>query len=403
MEIEWSNGVVEVIKIVLGCFFAMRLLSKQIKSVKTIGKLGKFLLWAIVYGLILFFAKRLFYDPVKQLLFVTAAGELVLFIANCGRTVFMIFVVVAIAITFIVILGRKMGDTPVAFFNMLAAISLFLLDFGVWKAVSVFQKAKREKEELAAQNQAAKLQIKSQKEVSAVYEQMRALKHDMKSHLYTVSGLLDMGEYKKAQEYIGQIEEKTAEGDFVKTKNPIIDALLAGKGALARREKIRVEVSAALKAELLIRDSDLIIILGNLYDNAVEACMKIATANNDVTADNNVTEDNNVTGDNYAATKESKRWIRIQLVSTQNDFIIVFENPVAQTQTMAGQQSKRNVWKSTKTDGEPHGYGMKNIDKTVKAYGGYCNRTIENGIFSCHIRMQNRADIEPFVPLEERK
>lgn len=52
MEIEWSNGVVEVIKIVLGCFFAMRLLSKQIKSVRTIGKFGKFLLWTIVYGII---------------------------------------------------------------------------------------------------------------------------------------------------------------------------------------------------------------------------------------------------------------------------------------------------------------------------------------------------------------
>ena len=397
MEIEWSNGVVEVIKIVLGCFFAMRLLSKQIKSVRTIGKFGKFLLWTIVYGIILFFAKRLFYDPVKQLLFVTVTCELVLFIANCGRTVFVILAVVAIAITFIVILGRKMGDTPVAFFNMLAAISLFLLDFGVWKAVSVFQKAKREKEELAAQNQAAKLQIKSQKEVSAVYEQMRALKHDMKSHLYTVSGLLDMGEYKKAQEYIGQIEEKRAEGYFVKTKHPIIDALLAGKGALARKEKIRVEVSAALKAELLIRDSDLIIILGNLYDNAVEACMKIVLTNENVENDLNISTDNN------AATKKNNRWIYIKLVSTQNDFIIVFENPVAQTQTMAGQQSKRNVWKSTKTDGELHGYGMKNIDKTVKAYGGYCSRTIENGIFSCHIRMQNRADIEPFVPLGERK
>lgn len=410
MEMEWANGVVEAIKIAIGCFFAMRLLSKPIKSVKVVGRL---LLWAIVYGIILFFAKRLFYDPVKQLLFVTAAGELVLFIVNCGRTVFVILAVIAIVIMLVVMIGRKMGDTPVAFFNMLAAISLFLLDFGVWKAVSVFQKAKREKEELTAQNQAAKLQIKSQKEVGAVYEQMRALKHDMKSHLYTVSGLLDMGEYKKAQEYIGQIEEKTAEGDFTKTQNPVIDALLAGKGALARKEKIRVEVSAALKAELLIRDSDLIIILGNLYDNAVEACMKIATANKDVTADNNVTEDN------YAATKESKRWIHIQLVSTRNDFIIVFENPVAQTQTMAGQQSKRKnsqasdshksktkenyVWKSTKTDGELHGYGMKNIDKTVKAYGGYCSRTIENGIFSCHIRMQNRADIEPFVPLGERK
>ena len=295
MEMEWANGVVEAIKIAIGCFFAMRLLSKPIKSVKVVGRL---LLWAIVYGIILFFAKRLFYDPVKQLLFVTAAGELVLFIVNCGRTVFVILAVIAIVIMLVVMIGRKMGDTPVAFFNMLAAISLFLLDFGVWKAVSVFQKAKREKEELTAQNQAAKLQIKSQKEVGAVYEQMRALKHDMKSHLYTVSGLLDMGEYKKAQEYIGQIEEKTAEGDFTKTQNPVIDALLAGKGALARKEKIRVEVSAALKAELLIRDSDLIIILGNLYDNAVEACMKIVLTNENVENDLNISTDNN------AATKK---------------------------------------------------------------------------------------------------
>lgn len=106
------------------------------------------------------------------------------------------------------------------------------------------------------------------------------------------------GEYKKATGYIGQIEEKTAEGYFVMTKNPIIDALLAGKGALARKEKIRVEVSAALKAELLIRDSDLIIILGNLYDNAVEACMKIVLTNENVENDLNISTDNN------AATKK---------------------------------------------------------------------------------------------------
>ena len=448
----WAEGVVSAVKIAFGFFLAMRLFQKPTKDITgalkclQFLKLLKLLLWAIVYGIILFLARWLFYDKVQQLLFVAVAGELVLFAINCGRAiknrrqmqfaqrkqpmrstqteriVFVTLAVVAIVISLVVIVGQKMGDTPVEFFNMLAAISFFLFDFGVWKAVSIYQKAKSEKEELAAQNQAAALQLKSQKEISAVYEQMRALKHDMKSHLYTVAGLLEMGEYQKAQEYIGQIEEKTAEGDFTKTQNPVIDALLAGKGALARKEKIQVEVSAALKTELLIRDSDLTIVLGNLYDNAVEACMKIATADKDVTADKNVTADNHVTEENYAAAKESKRWIRIQLVSTQNDFMIVFENPVAQSQPNVDQQRKRKnrsignpisgsisgvgeryVWKSTKTDGEPHGYGTKNIDKTVKAYGGYCSRTIENGIFSCHIRMQNRTDSQPFVPLEKRK
>lgn len=59
-----------------------------------------------------------------------------------------------------------------------------------------------------------------------------------------------------------------------------------------------MEVSAALKAELLIRDSDLIIILGNLYDNAVEACMKIVLTNENVENDLNISTDNN------AATKK---------------------------------------------------------------------------------------------------
>ena len=35
-------------------------------------------------------------------------------------------------------------------------------------------------------------------------------------------------------------------------------------------------------------------------------------------------------------------------------------------------------------------WNPKNIDKTVALYDGYCSRTIENGVFSCQIRMQNR-------------
>ncbi len=79
-------------------------------------------------------------------------------------------------------------------------------------------------------------------------------------------------------------------------------------------------------AELLIRDSDLTIMLGNLYDNAVDACMKIVLTNENVENDLNISTDNN------AAIKKNSRWIRIQLVSTLSDFMIVFKNPVAKTQ-----------------------------------------------------------------------
>ena len=71
-------------------------------------------------------------------------------------------------------------------------------------------------------------------------------------------------------------------------------------------------------------------------------------------------------------------------MSTLSDFMVVFKNPVAKN------QSENRDWKSTKSDGNLHGYGIKNIDKTVALYDGYCSRTIENGVFSCQIRMQNR-------------
>ena len=90
------------------------------------------------------------------------------------------------------------------------------------------------------------------------------------------------------------------------------------KRAIASKEMIQVEMTANLTAELLIRDYDLTIMLGNLYDNAVDACRRI---------------------------EKDSRWIRIQLVSTLSDFMIVFKNPVAKN------QSENRDWKSTNSDG----------------------------------------------------
>ena len=72
-----------------------------------------------------------------------------------------------------------MADTPVTFFNTLVAVILLLINVGVWKLVSVFEKSKKAQEELTIQNQLATVQIESQQEIRAMYEQMRALKHDM--------------------------------------------------------------------------------------------------------------------------------------------------------------------------------------------------------------------------------
>ena len=59
---------------------------------------------------------------------------------------------------------------------------MLLIDVSVWKLVSVFEKSKKAQEEIAIQNQLATVQIESQQEIRAMYEQMRALKHDVNYH-----------------------------------------------------------------------------------------------------------------------------------------------------------------------------------------------------------------------------
>lgn len=367
--------LLRLIQIIFGCFFSARFgWSGHRDYKKNLAKSG---IWMILYLCLCSLSKRLFYDTNLQLIFLIGSNEILLFASNCiqtlrkkekgwdqekqqksvERVVFGILAIIVVVAIIVIWIGRNMADTPVTFFNTLVAVIMLLIDVGVWKLVSVLEKSKKAKEELAIQNQLATVQIESQQEIRAMYEQMRALKHDMKSHLYTVSGLLELGEYEKAKEYIGQMEKSAKEGDFVQTKNPVIDALLMSKRAIASKEMIQVEVTTNLTTELLIRDYDLTIILGNLYDNAVDACRRI---------------------------EKNSRWIRIQLVSTPSDFMLVFKNPVAKNQT------ENRDWKSTKSDGNLHGYGIKNINKTVALYDGYCSRTIENGIFSCQIRMQNR-------------
>ena len=259
MSIYIFEKIPGLIQIIFGCFFSVRFGWNSRKDYKK--NIIKSSLWMILYLCLFALSRKLFYDTTLQLIFLIGSNEILLFASNCiqifrkrekgshnekqqksvERVVFCVLMIIAVAVAIVIWIGRNMADTPVAFFNTLVAAIMLLTDVGVWKLVSVFEKSKKAQEEFIIQNQLAMLQIKNQQEIQAMYEQMRALKHDMKSHLYTISGLLELGEYEKAKAYIGQMEKSAKEGDFVQTKNSIIDAFLMGKRALASQEMIRVE------------------------------------------------------------------------------------------------------------------------------------------------------------------
>ncbi|MFD0825600.1 ATP-binding protein [Neobacillus sp. M.A.Huq-85] len=114
-------------------------------------------------------------------------------------------------------------------------------------------------------------------EVKSYSEDLRAQTHEFTNKLYVLLGLLQLGEYQQAIEMI-QLETQALQFQnsvvFNQIKDTKIQAILLGKLGKASEKKIQFEIASDSYLENLpphIKLSNLIVILGNLFDNAFEA------------------------------------------------------------------------------------------------------------------------------------
>ena len=113
-------------------------------------------------------------------------------------------------------------------------------------------------------------------EVRSIHEEMRGYKHDFHHHLQTLKGQLESGEIRRALAYIEQLDHELMHVDtLLKTGNVSLDAILSAKIAQAKKEQIAVTLQAAVPDQLTITDLELSIVVGNLLDNAIEACRSV--------------------------------------------------------------------------------------------------------------------------------
>ncbi|WP_213818313.1 DcuS/MalK family sensor histidine kinase [Garciella nitratireducens] len=113
--------------------------------------------------------------------------------------------------------------------------------------------------------------------VKQIVEALRANTHEFRNRLHVILGLLQLGEYDTAKEYITKESEKQQQIVNViikKIKNPTIAALILGK--INRAKELGVHIIIAEKSELTdcsqyINNHVLVIIIGNLIENAMDA------------------------------------------------------------------------------------------------------------------------------------
>ncbi len=208
-----------------------------------------------------------------------------------------------------------------------------------------------ERREVSYQN---KLMQKQVDEVQHVYETMRGWRHDYHNHLQSLKVYVQNDQKPQAVSYLDRLEKDLESvDDLIRTGNVAMDAILNSKLSLAMQRGIAVDYSAAVPQKLTVRDIDLCVIIGNLIDNAVEACDKIT---------------------------EGRKFIRLYIGVLKDQLYISVTN--ATTELVR----KLDAEYVTKKRGN-HGYGLKRINLAVEKYEGFVNRKNEPGVFVTEIML----------------
>ena len=191
------------------------------------------------------------------------------------------------------------------------------------------------------------------REVENMYRQIRGWRHDYRNHIQTMKVLAANGDLEALKNYLSELETDLNTVDtVVKTGNAMADAILNSKISLAQSRRIAVHCDAHIPVQLKMSELDLCCIIGNLFDNAIEASLQLP---------------------------EEQRLIRVYMDMKGTQLYISFTNFTASKKLP--KLGKR--FATTKGDG--HGFGLIRIDSIIERLDGYLSRNSEDGAFTTEI------------------
>lgn len=204
-------------------------------------------------------------------------------------------------------------------------------------------------------------QQKSLSEIKLLYEEFMKLRHDMKNYLSCVGTMLHNEKYIEAQNYLDSLfENKLSFGkQYILTENDAVNAIMNSKMSICEEQGIKMnyQISGSLN---LFSEVDLSVLLGNLLDNSIEACMKV----------------------------ENTPKIDIKIYNEGNYLVINVANSIKQSVLEHNPHLR-----STKKDKSKHGFGTASIKDIVKNNNGMIRFYEKNNQFVTDIWLkQDKKD-----------
>lgn len=257
------------------------------------------------------------------------------------------------------------NDARVTFYLFLSLIGLIITNIIFY---ILFVKLGKEYE-IVTENrllkQNIKLQNKHSNETKKLYKEIRIMRHDMKNQLISLRSLILDENYEKAVEHSNSILNNIDNTKKILfTKNDMLNAIVSNKFSEANSKGIKTSYHINYEIDDKIEDSDINILFGNLFDNAIEACEKL----------------------------ESNKEI-ILIIDKKRDYILI---EVKNTIEKSVLKINPNLT-TTKYNKLNHGIGVKSIKNIVQKYDGIINYNENGNMFSCNILILEKSNKLPNV------
>lgn len=244
---------------------------------------------------------------------------------------------------------------------LLPILAVIVTNIVVYYLINELNKEHKTQLELTMIKQQQEYYMNEINNISGLYDTVQSLKHDFSHYASTLYQLIHDKKYQEAEAYVeAYVSIIKNIPSYIATSNPILNSIVNTKLALAVSKGI--EIKYYVMGELgSITEYDLSMLIGNLFDNALEHTSNLIDA------------------------KEcEKPCIKFSITNRKSYLVINIQNTI----TSSVLQDNPNLL-TTKQDHTNHGIGIKSIRNIAERYDGIIDFYEEGGFFCCNVSLKS--------------
>jgi two-component system CitB family sensor kinase len=199
--------------------------------------------------------------------------------------------------------------------------------------------------------------------VDSLTDALRAQAHEFANRLHTIAGLVQMGRGEEAMKLIAQtsgLHQELTESLLERVGDPVLGALLLAKAAVASERGVELRVSDdTMMTRSSLDSEDLITLLGNLIDNALDA----------------------------AATSSNERWVSVSVTEQADNLVVkVHDSGPGIPDGVDGQIFTEGFSTKSGPGQRRRGFGLALVRQIARRNGGDVSVVNDRGaVFTVHV------------------